>query len=81
MATITIGRLMECDPKIDTITAYVERATLFFQANHMAEEKQVDMFLSALGPKMNACMVEKFSHPTIQYTQLMANQISLSQYI
>ena len=29
MATITIGRLTEFDPKIDTITAYMERVTLY----------------------------------------------------
>ena len=47
MATITIGRLTEFNPKIDTITAYVERVTLYFQANDVAEEKQVTVFLSA----------------------------------
>ena len=56
MATITIGRLTEFDLKIDTITAYVERVILYFQVNDMAEEKQVAVCLSALGPKMYALL-------------------------
>lgn len=51
MATITFGKLMEFDPKSDSITAYVDRVTLFFQANEIAEGKQVAVFLSAIGPK------------------------------
>ena len=51
MTTIAIGRLTEFDPKSDSITAYVERVTLFFQANEIAEGKQVAVFLSAMGPK------------------------------
>ena len=51
MATITFGRLTEFDPKIDSVTAYVDRVMLFFQVNEIAEEKQVAVFLSAMGPK------------------------------
>lgn len=51
MATIAIGRLTEFDPNSDSITAYVERVKLFFQANEIAEGKQVAVFLSAMGPK------------------------------
>ena len=56
MATIAIGRLTEFDLKIDTITAYVERVTLYFQANDVTEGKQVAMFLSALRPKTYALL-------------------------
>ena len=56
MATLTIGRLTEFDPKSDSVTAYVERANLFFQVNDIAEAKQVAVFLSAIGPKMYALL-------------------------
>ena len=56
MATITISRTTEFDPKCDSITAYVERATLYFQANDVAEGKQVAVFLSAMGPKTYALL-------------------------
>ena len=50
MATL-LGKLEEFDPASDSITAYVERVQLFFDANSMAEGKQVAVFLSVLGSK------------------------------
>ena len=55
MATITIGRLTEFDPKIDTITAYMERVTLYFQVEQRGRRKTGRRALSALGPK--TCML------------------------
>ena len=49
MATISVGKLTEFDPKSDSMSAYVERVTLYFQANEVAEEKHVAVFLSAIG--------------------------------
>ena len=51
MATITVGKLTEFDPKSISITVYVERVTLYFQVNKVAEGKQVAVFLSAIGPQ------------------------------
>ena len=56
MATITVGKLTEFDPKSDSITAYVERVALYFQANEVAEGKQVAVFLSAIGPQTYALL-------------------------
>ena len=53
---ITIGRITEFDPKCDSITAYVERAILYLQANDVAERKQVAVFLSAMGPTAYALL-------------------------
>ncbi len=50
MATL-LGKLEEFDPASDSITAYVERVQLFFDANSVAEGKQVAVFLSVLGSK------------------------------
>ena len=46
-----IGRLDEFNPASDSVTAYVERAQLFMQANNVPDDKQVVLFLSALGGK------------------------------
>ena len=62
MASISIGKLTEFDPKSDSITAYVEIVTLYFQANEVAEEKQVAVFLSAIGA-FHLCAVTKLSDP------------------
>ena len=51
-----IGKLSEFDPKNDSITAYVERITLYFQANEIADGKQVAVFLSAIGAKTYALL-------------------------
>ena len=56
MATIPFGNLIEFDPKTDSITAYVERITLYFQANEVANGKKVATFLSAIGAKTYALL-------------------------
>ena len=49
MAGNTIGKLSEFDPTSDSVSAYVERANLFFEANEIAAAKRVAVFLSAIG--------------------------------
>ena len=49
MAKTTIGQLAEFDAASDTVSAYVERAQLFFEANDVAEAKRVAVFLSVIG--------------------------------
>ena len=46
-----IGRLDEFNPVSDSVTAFVERAQLFMEANNVPDDKQVALFLSALGGK------------------------------
>jgi len=50
-ATLVVGKLEEFDPANDSITAYVERAQLFIEANGIPAEKKVAVFLSAIGSK------------------------------
>ena len=45
MAGNTIGKLSEFDPTSDSVSAYVERANLFFEANEIAAAKRVAVFL------------------------------------
>jgi len=51
MAFTIIGKLAKFDWKNDSITAYVERIVLYFQANEIADGKQVAVFLSVIGAK------------------------------
>ena len=53
MATMTrYGQLQEFDAENKSITAYLEWAELYFQANDIADEKQVAVLLSNIGAKM-----------------------------
>ena len=47
----TYGQLQEYKPESENITAYLERAEVFFRANDIAEDKQVPVFLSVVGGK------------------------------
>ena len=51
MARSTFGQLQEFQPESETIATYLECASLYFQANSIAEEKQVAVFLSVIGVK------------------------------
>ncbi len=51
MARATFGHLAEFDATSDSVTSYVERAQLFLDANDIAAEKRVAVFLSAIGGK------------------------------
>ena len=51
MATTRYGQLQEFDVENESITAYLERAELYFQANDVADEKQVAVLLSNIGAK------------------------------
>lgn len=46
-----IGQLAEFDQAKDSVTTYVERAQLFFEANDIHQEKQVAVLLSAIGAR------------------------------
>ena len=43
------GHLETFNPDSETIVAYLERVELFLQANAVAEEKKVAVFLSVIG--------------------------------
>ena len=51
--TTPFGQLLPFKPEEETISAYLERTNIFFQANKIEEDKQkVTLFLNAVGAKM-----------------------------
>ena len=48
MATVTYGTIKEFDPTAETISAYLERLQLYFEAN----AKKVSVLLMVIGPKV-----------------------------
>ena len=74
MATITIGKLTEFDPRTDSITAYVERVNLYFQANEVADGKKVAVFLSTIGSKTYA-VLRNLTAPTAPADKLFAQLV------
>ena len=56
MATTTRhGRLNEFDADNETVTAYLERVELYFDANNVAEDKKVPVLLRTSEPKRTGC--------------------------
>ena len=49
--SICYGQLHEFDAESETVTAYLERAELYFDANDVADEKKVPVLLSNIGAK------------------------------
>ena len=45
------GQLNQFDSEQETFSAYLERVDIFFQANNIAEDKQVGIFLSLIGAR------------------------------
>ena len=50
-STQTIGAVGDFQPENETILAYLERVSLFFDVNNMAEDKQVPWLLNIIGAK------------------------------
>ena len=64
----TLGSLTEFRPKTECFSAYLERARIFFAANDIAEEKQVPVFLNAIGASMYG-LVRSLLAPTDPMTK------------
>ena len=48
-STQTIGAVGDFQPENETISAYLERVSLFFDVNNVAEDKQVPWLLNIMG--------------------------------
>ena len=68
MASTAIGKLDDFDPSYDSITAYAERANLYFQANGIEEGTQVAVFLSAIG----VLFIKKIDNPNAVKGQILS---------
>ena len=51
MPISTFGRIEQFDPELESFATYEERIRLFFEANDIAEEKKVPIFLSIIGTR------------------------------
>lgn len=49
MATRQLGRMQEFEPETESISAYLERLQMFFEANDIADEKKVSVLLTVIG--------------------------------
>ena len=47
----TVGKIREFNPQAETFSTYIERLELYFEANGVAEEKKVAMFLTLIGAR------------------------------
>ena len=50
------GQFSQFDPDQETMSAYLERVQIFFQADNIADEKQVGIFLSLIEAKSNGLL-------------------------
>ena len=77
MATITIGRLTEFYLKSNIVTAYMERANLYFQAKDIVEAKQVAVSLGAIGPKAYVLLRSLLISVVPKYKTLLAQLVDI----
>lgn len=69
--TATIGKLSEFSPEKETISSYLERVELFFDANGIEESKQVPALLTAIGGQTYA-LLRNLLAPTKPNTKTFA---------
>ena len=72
MASTTIDKLDEFDPRYDSITA----AYLYFQANGIEKGKQVAVFLSAIGAKTYS-LLRNLIAPTLPKDKSLAEIVEV----
>ena len=68
MARSTFGQLQEGQAESEMIAAYLEQTSIYIQANSIAEEKLVAVFLSVIGGKNYSTVSQ---HQTGHKTSLM----------
>ena len=44
--------MQEFDPEVESVTAYLERLQLYFEANGVEEDRRVAALLTLVGPKV-----------------------------
>ena len=61
-ASRPIGHIGEYDPQAENITAYLERLSLYMDANSVADERKVPVLLTVLGAKTYGILKSLTSH-------------------
>ena len=62
MAAHQLGRMQEFEPDTESISAYLERLQMFFEANDIAAEKKVSVLLTVIG-KQNFSLLRNLVAP------------------
>ena len=57
-----LGRMQEFEPDTESISAYLERLQMFFEANDIAAEKKVSVLLTVIG-KQNFSLLRNLVAP------------------
>ena len=70
MAT-SYGQIQEFCPENESVEAYLERVELYFEANNIAEDRQVAVFLSIIGGK-NYAVLRNLLSPTKPSTKMLS---------
>ena len=70
------GRLQEFEPESDSIKAYLERVSLYFAANDIADCKKVPVLLSSIGALIYALLNDP-SKLSQQHCKIISSQNAL----
>ena len=73
-----VGQLPEFNSQTDSFKSYVERAHLFFEANSIADEKKLAVFLSSVGGKTYD-LLRNLEAPAQPKDKSLANVITVLQ--
>ena len=78
MATAVFGNLQEFTPDSESIAAFLERTTVYFTANSIAEDKQVSVLLSVVGAQTYA-LLRRLTAPALPSTKSLEELTTLLQ--
>ena len=78
MATAVFGNLQEFKPDSESIAAFLERTTVYFTANSIAEDKQVSVLLSVIGAQTYA-LLRRLTAPALPSTKSLEELTTLLQ--
>ena len=60
-----VGKLGEFDPSVESLSAYLERLDLYFDANEVSDARKVPVLLSLLSPKHYALLRDLIPPPDL----------------
>ena len=60
-----VGKLGEFDPSVESLSAYLERLHLYFDANEVSDARKVPVLLSLLSPKHYALLRDLIPSPDL----------------
>ena len=70
-AVRAIGHIGEYDPQSENISSYLERLSLYMDANSVAEERKVPVLLTVIGAKAYG-ILKSLTSPDLPNTKTLA---------